>query len=390
MTKFIAVSLAFLATITDVIKALEIITVDKLQANSFLHATGTRSRKPRMNSGFFEELGGGSFEAECQEEICNREELSEIFKDDMGQAELEDKWQSLKMACLHDPCDARGTHTCTQYFGSRVCSCKTPRDIVKDEAEFNVLEKSSNSFEWARNISSSEYDSFAYNVYEGEICENNVNICEDYKDKIQCDQSLKLQCTNVPANKENPFGYTCGCSQGYEQLTFGSACVDIDECATGIHDCSGEDVACRNTEGAYSCECINAGFEYNYDTKSCERVLECGSINCPPNERCALSENGEPSCICNDGYSRGFGDTAECFDINECDDGSTCSENQLCFNTQGGFECHDCIRGQYCNLKIGPTCGEGWLAKEDTESCEDIFWVGAKFVNTSFQSYKIS
>ena len=47
--------------------------------------------------------------------------------------------------------------------------------------------------------------------------------------------------------------------------------IDVDECATGTHNCS-VDAVCNNTKGAYNCTC-NPG--YQGDGRECEGKISC-------------------------------------------------------------------------------------------------------------------
>ncbi len=58
---------------------------------------------------------------------------------------------------------------------------------------------------------------------------------------------FKSFCTNTIGS------FTCACPSG--TLLSGSACVDVDECATGTHDCNGR--SCVNKFGSYDCVCTN-------------------------------------------------------------------------------------------------------------------------------------
>ncbi|XP_059805723.1 fibulin-2-like [Hypanus sabinus] len=52
----------------------------------------------------------------------------------------------------------------------------------------------------------------------------------------------------------SPFGHShvCTCLPGYQLLADGTSCEDVDECASGAHNCSGHD-RCVNLEGSFRC-----------------------------------------------------------------------------------------------------------------------------------------
>jgi low density lipoprotein-related protein 2 len=58
-------------------------------------------------------------------------------------------------------------------------------------------------------------------------------------------------CTNLTIGGAG--GYICTCFQGWIVSTADSKrCVDVDECAAGLHHCS---QTCQNLNGSYGCHC---------------------------------------------------------------------------------------------------------------------------------------
>ena len=45
--------------------------------------------------------------------------------------------------------------------------------------------------------------------------------------------------------------------------------TEIDECALGMHVCP-PDYPCRNTFGAYDCDCNQTGWYFNFKLRTCE------------------------------------------------------------------------------------------------------------------------
>lgn len=93
-------------------------------------------RTRRHNSGFLEEFGADSFEAECVEEQCKLEEHNEIWKSDEGIPEesktaefLNKKWEDYNMKyikqCWNEEtrCSSPGTYLCVNKFNARDCIC---------------------------------------------------------------------------------------------------------------------------------------------------------------------------------------------------------------------------------------------------------------------------
>lgn len=66
---------------------------------------------------------------------------------------------------------------------------------------------------------------------------------------------------------KGPRGPTCRCDVGYESLSDGHICVDIDECE-GDHLCS---QFCNNTKGGYRCSCA-PGYTLEHDHHICKAV----------------------------------------------------------------------------------------------------------------------
>ena len=63
----------------------------------------------------------------------------------------------------------------------------------------------------------------------------------------------------------------------------------------------------------------------------------CANIFCAANSQCTLV-NGEPKCMCHQGYQPAGAGKTGCIDINECL-GRPCGTGAFCENTPGGFRC---------------------------------------------------
>ena len=75
----------------------------------------------------------------------------------------------------------------------------------------------------------------------------------------------------------------CKCNEGFQLEVDKKSCRDIDECRSGVSECSQN---CINIPGSYECSC-RPGFRLADDNKACEDINEC------------LDQNGGCEQICN-------------------------------------------------------------------------------------------
>ncbi|XP_035689728.1 fibrillin-2-like [Branchiostoma floridae] len=135
--------------------------------------------------------------------------------------------------------------------------------------------------------------------FSGQCPPGFIDWCSDAEDR--CGQvSHGGVCTLAGA------GYTCSCQVGWQEVrstdrTMFLRCEDVDECATGQHDCNSTFSRCVNNLGNYTCACL-PGFTQVEGT--CEDINECtagGPRRCDRNAACT-NLYGSYSCVCNDGY----------------------------------------------------------------------------------------
>ena len=197
-------------------------------------------------------------------------------------------------------------------------------------------------------------------VGNGIFCEN-LNECKDQSNNC----SLSARCFDLPG------GYKCICEDGW--TGDGRKCTDIDECNLHQHSCC-QNEHCVNTEGNYSCECKDGwregenssspttsercSFNINprcVDVDECaEEIHNCSTYNGQENAICTNTIGGF-QCSCTQGWQ---GDGFYCTDINECVNSSVCGINQLCRNTPGNYSC---------------SCKEGWtFIAPLNEKCQDM------------------
>ncbi|KAL2302912.1 hypothetical protein Nmel_010365 [Mimus melanotis] len=123
------------------------------------------------------------------------------------------------------------------------------------------------------------------------------------------------ECTEFPfiCPRDKPIcintygGYRCRsnkrCSRGFEPNEDGTACVDIDECAQGLHNCS---QLCTNTPGAHTCLCHPGFRPLDPAASRCLDIDECQAQPGPCNHICHNSP-GSFHCHCHHGFSLGVG-----------------------------------------------------------------------------------
>ncbi|CAH2329676.1 fibulin-7, partial [Pelobates cultripes] len=111
---------------------------------------------------------------------------------------------------------------------------------------------------------------------DNSICQD-VNECEVYK----MDGAPRLcmhTCVNTPGT------YRCSCPSGYKIHGDGKTCEDIDECTSGIHNCT-RGAMCINTGGSFQCvfpECPKSNGNISYVKTS---PIQCERNPCPMESR---------------------------------------------------------------------------------------------------------
>lgn len=240
-------------------------------ANSVLNS----DRRGRGNSGFFEEIGKGDWQSECVDEMCTMEEAKEA-KPDLNKEQLQEKYNELpyrKCWGKKTTCNAQGTEKCINYNNKRDCECKKGYENLP-------------------------------------VDENNKVGSGDCADTDECKKDGCKGCANTAC--ENTEGsFTCKCKQGFEKDPLAvsikgkcTGCKDKNECAAVPGPCKCKNTVCKNTPGAFGCECKKGYVQ------------------------------GKMNGICHD-----------CEDEDECKDPDACKgENKKCTNTPGSFVC-TCVEG---------------------------------------------
>lgn len=103
-----------------------------------------------------------------------------------------------------------------------------------------------------------------------------VDDCGDGSDELgchhgkTCTEENRGGCEHHCLNMTDG-GYICSCNSGYIiSPENGKKCIDYDECAAGIHQCS---QICINLKGTYGCEC-RLGFELSDGTTGVCKAID--------------------------------------------------------------------------------------------------------------------
>uniref|UniRef100_A0A8C9WR78 Vitamin K-dependent protein S n=1 Tax=Scleropages formosus TaxID=113540 RepID=A0A8C9WR78_SCLFO len=221
------------------------------------------ARRRRANS-LLEETKKGNLERECIEELCNKEEAREIFENQLETEYFYPKYVEISDQCIPLPCYKEGYERCIDGQASFTCVCKPG--------------------------------------WRGPRCEEDIDECTDLETPAGCNQ----KCYNLPGS------FRCACEDGYFSRDK-IYCTDINECMLYPSVC--KMATCINTPGMYECRCPQ-GYSYNFTTRSCQDVDECGLGIC---EGTCVNTIGSFSCHC-DGRKRLMlaEDSRFCQDIPVC------------------------------------------------------------------------
>ncbi|XP_035380752.1 fibrillin-1 isoform X2 [Electrophorus electricus] len=179
--------------------------------------------------------------------------------------------------------------------------------------------------------------------------ESGFMMMKNCMDINECEQNPLLCRGGECINTEGSF--QCQCPPGHEITQDGTACLDINECEIGAHNCA-RHATCTNTAGSFKCSCA-PGWLGNGIV--CTDLDECsnGTHMCSPSAEC-MNTLGSYRCMCKEGFS---GDGFYCKDSDECAENVNLCENGHCLNVPGDYRCE---------------CDMGFIPTLDGKACEDI------------------
>ncbi|XP_033120224.1 uncharacterized protein LOC117119508 isoform X1 [Anneissia japonica] len=234
---------------------------------------------------------------------------------------------------------------CTNTLGSYICSCR-PGFVLHPNGK-HCLEIN----ECDQQIDNCDINAVCNNTVGSFTCTCNEGFSGD---GTQCTDVNECSLSICGANTDcmNTVGsFVCTCQEGF--IDDGSTCRDVNECELQTDNCQ---QICINTDGSYMCNC-SEGFHLDSNQISCTAVQMCTEGSCT-NADCFL--DGQPQCLCLNGYVEDITDNTTCIDVDECDNITLnlCDMRVgSCNNTQGGYTC-------YCDM--------GYELANDQRTCIDI------------------
>ncbi|CAL1547951.1 unnamed protein product [Lymnaea stagnalis] len=278
---------------------------------------------------------------------------------------------------------------CRDVPGTYICVCREGYFSANNSCQ--DIDECSSDISGCSHLCVNTDGSYNCECFPGYTLEDDRKTC---RKKLDLCESSYLNCS---------FGCTiqnetaqCICATGYQLSTNNQDCLDINECTTRKHLCTG---ICINTVGSYNCSC-NEGEKLQNDQRSC---IECDSFHwgheCVNECKCSPSGSSQCSrtkgCVCRPGWA---GLTCS-NDIDECSaTDPPCPSLSSCINTPGSYHCQcrvgyqltketlmnqtcvdidECSNGSPCDVNCTNTmgsyscsCPSGFRVEEN--KCTDI------------------
>ena len=211
----------------------------------------------------------------------------------------------------------------TGYFGNGLAECDEDKLAPGEVCGCKDIDECAPGKEG--DIQCSLYDAKCVNMeYDTNLgrgyycqCDEEKGMFDDNSDGISCvarcwEEDEKICPENAHCVMSNNLP-VCVCMSGYEKNEDG-ACVDIDECATGRHNCDETTTVCVNTIGpassqnhnGYTCECKDYEHFRREDIYRCVDIDECAENldTCDDKSEDCVNLFGGYECECKDGFTR--------------------------------------------------------------------------------------
>ena len=189
-----------------------------------------------------------------------------------------------------DVCDQE----CRDTEGSYQCWCRPGYEEI-NQVECEDIDECTNSGHDCEQVCQNTIGSFVCS------CNDTYRLGLDGKHCVDFDE-----CSNSGHDCEqvclNTIGYfVCSCNDTYRLGPDGKHCVDFNECLSdNDHTCDEPHMVCVNDAGDYHCIC-SSGF--NYDGNRCQDVDECASGDHDCDQLCNNTQGGF-ICSCEEGYEK--------------------------------------------------------------------------------------
>ncbi|XP_019372211.1 PREDICTED: EGF-containing fibulin-like extracellular matrix protein 1 isoform X2 [Gavialis gangeticus] len=245
------------------------------------------------------------------------------------------EWDPYRQQCKDiDECEivpdaCKGGMKCVNHYGGYLCLPRTAQIIVNEQdaatadsagGRNSVIRRTPVDVQQGPpNPTHQIQCATGYEQSEHNVCQD-IDECATGAHNCRADQA----CVNLRGS------FRCQCLPGFQKR--GEQCIDIDECTLPPY-CHHR---CVNTPGSYYCQC-NPGFQLASNNHTCVDVDECRTSSYICQYQC-VNEPGKFSCVCPEGYQVVGGRT--CQDINECETTNECREDEMCWNYHGGFRCY--------------------------------------------------